>query len=267
MNRKDLARLKTWFNGYVSGYYTDDSKYNHPILLKENHTKRVCENIIMIGKAMGLSDYDLILAETMALFHDIGRFEQYTLYGTFSDKASENHAKLGLQQMAVHNVLSENTKDEKRLIASAIAYHNAAALPDINDEKALLYMRLLRDADKLDIWKVVIDYYHERDKHQNSAIELGLPNDPVWSQKIIEALMNNKIGRLEDLKTLNDFKLLQISWVFDLNYTPSFKAAENRKYLDQIEATLPKSKEIADAVGKARDYVKSHMHEDSLTGD
>ena len=63
---------------------------------------------------------------------------------------------------------------------------------------------------------------------------------------------------MEDFKTLNDFKLLQISWVFDLNYTPFFKAAENRKYLDQIEATLPKSKEIADAVGKVHDFVKSH---------
>ncbi|MBW1820457.1 MAG: HD domain-containing protein [Deltaproteobacteria bacterium] len=259
MNRKDLARLKNWFNGYVSGYYTDDSRYNHPILLKENHTKRVCENIIMIGKAMGLSNYDLILAETMALFHDIGRFEQYAKYGTFSDIASENHAKLSLRQMAIHGVLSENTKDEKRLITKAIAYHNVAALLDVKDEKELFYMRLLRDADKLDIWKVVIDYYHERDNFQSSAIELNLPDDPIWSGKILEAVMNKKIARMEDLKTLNDFKLLQISWVFDLNFAPSFKAVKKRKYLHLIEATLPQSQDIADAVSIAHSYVKSNL--------
>ena len=259
MNRKDLSILKTWFNSYVSGYYTDDSKYNHPILLKENHTKRVCENIIMLGKAMGLSDYDLILAETMALFHDIGRFEQYAKYGTFSDIASENHAKLSLRQMATHGVLSGNTGDEKRLITKAIAYHNAAALPDVKDEKELFYMRLLRDADKLDIWKVVIDYYHERDNFQSSAIELNLPNDPIWSGKILEAVMNKKIARMENLKTLNDFKLLQISWVFDLNFAPSFKAVKKRKYLSQIKATLPQSPDIADAVSIAHSYVKSHL--------
>ncbi len=259
MNRKDLARLKTWFNGYVSGYYTDDSEYNHPILLKKNHTKRVCENIIMLGKAMGLSDYDLILVETMALFHDIGRFEQYAKYGTFSDIASENHAKLSLRQMATHGVLSENTKDEKLLITKAIAYHNAAALPDVKDEKELFYMRLLRDADKLDIWKVVLDYYHERDNFQSSAIELDLPDDPIWSGKILEAVMNKKIARLEDMKTLNDFKLLQISWVFDLNFAPSFKAVKKRKYLHLIEATLPQSADIADALAIAHSYVKSNL--------
>ena len=259
MNRKDLARLKTWFNDYVSGYYTDDSKYNHPILLKENHTKRVCENIIMLGKAMGLSDYDLILAETMALFHDIGRFEQYAKYGTFSDIASENHAKLSLRQMAIHGVLSENTKDEKRLITKAIAYHNVAALLDVKDEKELFYMRLLRDADKLDIWKVVIDYYHERDNFKSSAIELNLPDDPIWSGKILEAVMNKKIARMQDLKTLNDFKLLQISWVFDLNFAPSFKVVENRKYLNQIEETLPQFPDIEDAVAIAHSYVKSYL--------
>ena len=100
MNQEDLKHLKIWFEKYVSGYYTDDSEYNYPFRLKKNHTKRVCENIIMIGKAMNLSDYELILAETMALFHDIGRFEQYAKYGTFSDIASENHAKLSLRQMA-----------------------------------------------------------------------------------------------------------------------------------------------------------------------
>ncbi len=259
MNQENFDRLKIWFDEYVSGYYTDNSEYNYPLRLKKNHTKRVCENIIMIGKAMELSDYDLMLAETMALFHDIGRFEQYARYGTFSDIASENHAKLSLRQMATHEVLSENTGDEKRLITKAIAYHNVASLPDVKDEKELFYMRLLRDADKLDIWKVVIDYYHERDNFQSSAIELNLPDEPIWSRRILEAVINKKIAHMEDLKTLNDFKLLQISWVFDLNFASSFKAVENRKYLFQIEATLPQSPDIVDAVAIAHSYVKSHL--------
>ena len=259
MNQEDLKRLKIWFDEYVSGYCTDDSDYNYPFRLKKNHTKRVCENIILIGKAMNLSDDELMLAETMALFHDIGRFEQYVKYGTFSDIASENHAKLSLQQMAIHGVLSENTKDEKRLITKAIAYHNVAALPEAKDEKEVFYMRLLRDADKLDIWKVVVDYYHERDNFKSSAIELNLPDDPIWSGKILEAVMNKQIARMQDLKTLNDFKLLQISWVFDLNFSPSFKMLENRKYLHQIEATLPQLPDIEDAVAIAHSYVKSHL--------
>ena len=38
-------------------------------------------------------------------------------------------------------------------------------------------MRLLRDADKLDIWKLFIDYYNEREKNHSSAVELGLPKE------------------------------------------------------------------------------------------
>lgn len=259
MNREDLKCLKGWIDEYISGYYTSDSGYNYPLKLKKDHTTRVCDNIVMIGKAMSLSDYELILAETMALFHDMGRFEQYAKYGTFSDLASENHAKLSLRQMSIHGVLANHTADEKRFIFKAIAYHNAAALPDVKDEQELFYMRLLRDADKLDIWKVVIDYYHNRNHLKSPAIELNLSDDPIWSGKIIDAVVNKKTVHIKDVKTLNDFKLLQISWVFDLNFTPSFQMVEKQKYLHQIAATLPQSKDIEEAVSMAHSYVKSRL--------
>lgn len=255
MNRKNLDDLKKWFVHYVSDYYTDDPDYNHAIRLKEEHTMRVCRNIVMLGTNMGLSDHDMMLAETMALFHDIGRFEQYAVYRTFIDMASENHAGLGLRQMAKHKILTGWTNNNRRLITKAIAYHNAASLPEIDDKETLFFMRLLRDADKLDIWKVVIDYYHNRDKYQNTVIELGLPDDPSYSQQVIKSFQEKRIANMQDLKTLNDFKLLQISWVFDLNFVPSFQTVKSNKYIDQIEAVLPQTKEIAEAVKQARGYV------------
>ncbi len=260
MNRKDLTDLKRWFADYVAGYYTDDPDYNRAVRLKEEHTMRVCRDIIMLGRSLGLLEQEMILAETMALFHDIGRFKQYAVYGTFNDMVSENHAKLGLRQIAAHRILSVCTKDEKRLITRSIAYHNAAALPKDEDKKTLFYMRLLRDADKLDIWKVVTDYYSEREKQRNPVLELGLPDDPACSENVIKALYENRIVRICDLRTLNDFKLLQISWVFDLNFIPSFQAVQSRKYLNLIETTLPKSKEITDAVKHAHDYVDSFLN-------
>jgi hypothetical protein len=227
--------------------------------LKEKHTERVCENIIMLGNALGLPDPEMILAETMGLFHDIGRFKQYAVYGTFNDLISENHAKLGLREMAKHNVLAACTTDEKRWIAKAVAYHNAASLPENEDEKTLFYIRLLRDADKLDIWKVVINHYREPDKRPNSILEIGLPDDPLYSPQILAAIREGRLVLMQDLKTLNDFKLLQISWVFDLNFAPSFQAVKTRGYIEQIEATLPISKEITAAVSHARDYVNRHL--------
>jgi hypothetical protein len=259
MNREDLNHLKSWFADYVAGFYTNDPGDIYAIRLKEKHTERVCENIIMLGNALGLSDQEMILSETMALFHDIGRFKQYVVYGTFNDLVSENHAKLGLREMAKHNVLAVCTKDEKRWITKAVAYHNTASIPKDEDEKTLFYIRLLRDADKLDIWKVVIDHYIEPDKRPNSILEIGLTHDPACSPQILAAIREGRLVLMQNLKTLNDFKLLQISWVFDLNFVPSFQAVKTREYIEQIAATLPHSKEITEAVSHARDYVNRHL--------
>jgi hypothetical protein len=259
MNRENLKYLKTWFADYVAGFYTDDPEDSCPIRIKEKHAKRVCENIIMLGSALGLSDREMILAETMGLFHDIGRFKQYAVYGTFNDMVSENHAELGLKEMATHNVLSVCTKEEKRYITKAIAYHNAASMPEDEDEKALLYIRLLRDADKLDIWKVLTDYYKNSDKHPNPVLEIGLPDHPWCSPEILSAIRRGRLARMQDLRTLNDFKLLQISWVYDLNFVPSFHALKTCKYIEQIEAALPNSNEITEAVSHAHDYVNRHL--------
>jgi len=253
---EDLEHLKKKFTDYVAGFYTENTQDNRAIRLKEEHTKRVCQNIVMLGKALNMSGHDIMLAETMALFHDIGRFKQYKLYGTFNDMASENHATLGLRQVALQRYLSCFTKPEKRLISRAIAYHNAAALPENEDKRTLFFMRLLRDADKLDVWRVVTDYYRVREKQPNPVIELGLPDDPVCSQKAIKALHEHRFVSMQDLKTLNDFKLLLVSWVFDLNFVPSFQEAQNRNYIGQIEKALPQSKEVTEAVKQARDYIE-----------
>ena len=258
MNDNDLKQLKHWFADYVAGFYTDDSDYNIPIRLKEAHTAQVCRNMGILGEALGLSQADMLLAETTALFHDIGRFRQYALYGTFNDRVSENHARLGLRQLAAHDVLCVCSKSERRLIATAIAYHNAAFLPQNGDEKTRFYMRLIRDADKLDIWRVFIDYYREEAKIPAPLAEFRLADAPTCSAQVLQALTEHRFVRMQHVQTLNDLKLLQISWVFDLNFKPSFQAVLRRNYIEEIEATLPRSEVVAEAVRKARDYVQKH---------
>jgi hypothetical protein len=259
MKQKDLEVLKTWFADYVAGFYTDTETDNRNIRLKEKHTQRVCRNMVMLGKALGLSGRKIILAEIMGLFHDLGRFQQYATYGTFNDRISVNHARLGVRQMAIHRVLSGYPRDEKRLIAKAIACHNAAAVTTGEDGETLFFIRLLRDADKLDIYEVFIDYYQDRGKNPNPVMEIGLSDAPVCSPEVVSALNEGRFARMEDLKTLNDFKLILISWVFDFNFAPSFQIIQRRGVIERIEATLPGSKEITAAVDQARAYVKSAL--------
>jgi len=258
MNQNDLVHLKKWFADYVAGFYTDHPANNNTIRLKEKHTEHVCENMILLGKASGLSDEEMVLIETMALFHDIGRFKQYAVYGTFKDADSENHALLGLRELAAHNVLDVCTKEEKKWIAKAIANHNAIAIPKTENGKSLFFIRLLRDADKLDIWRVFIDYYNTRDKQPNPVVEFGLPDNPSFSPQVLSAFSEERFVLFKDLRTVNDFKLLLLSWVFDLNFSFSIQMVKDRGYIEKIEAILPDSQETKKVLKHIHDYMERH---------
>ena len=256
MKPDDLKYFKEWFAGYVAKYYTDDPVHNKPIQLKLEHTERVCEEIVMLGQALNLPEEDMLLAETMALFHDVGRFEQYAVHGTFKDAVSEDHAELGLRELAKHKVFAACSDMEQSLITKTIGHHNVRNLPEEEDERCLFFARLLRDADKLDIWRVFIDYYARQDEEPNSTIVLGLPNDDACSPAVLDALREHRMADLQDMTTLNDFKLLQISWVFDLNLRPTYRAVYERQYVEKIAATLPQTTEISEVVAKVQSYVK-----------
>lgn len=255
MNREQLNELKNWFSDYVAGFLKNDPEYDYALTLKKEHTQRVCSNIIQIGEALKLPEQDMILAETVALFHDLGRFFQYAQYNTFRDADSKNHAKLSVQELANNKVLASCSKKERRTIVKAVAWHNALALPENADENDLFFMKLIRDADKLDIWGVFASHY--KDNLHNPVVELGLPNTPGCSEDAVEALRQGQMVRLEHIKSLNDFKVLQVSWVYDINFKDSLEIARQRQDLDIICESLPKTESLSMAIDSARKYVDS----------
>jgi putative nucleotidyltransferase with HDIG domain len=251
----NLENLKDWFFRYVNTFESIDNDVQENIVLKKNHTLRVCKEIVHIGVELGLSNEELKLAEIIALFHDIGRFEQYARYKTFVDRFSENHAELGVKILREKRVFDEFEENIKSLMLRTILYHNRATLPVDETEECLFFLKLLRDADKLDIFKVVTDYYCQKDKKKNKAIELGLPDTSHYSEKVLNDLIEKKWINTSDIKNLNDFKLLQISWIYDINYTPTFKCIQARKYLDKIYNTLPKYEKIDKCISVIQSYL------------
>ena len=158
MDKKIVYNLKNWFISYVKTFKYDNNESQQNIDIKREHTERVTEEIINIGKQLGLNDNELNLAEIIALFHDIGRFEQYDRYKTFSDYKSENHAELGIKILKQYDVLDLLDENLQKVILCSIKYHNWPSLPAKETKTCLFYSRLIRDADKLDIWRVVTDY-------------------------------------------------------------------------------------------------------------
>jgi hypothetical protein len=244
VSRESLEDIKNWFVNYVDTFKQGDPEIQENIELKEDHTRRVCIEILGIGESLGLTDEELHLAEIIALLHDVGRFEQYARYRTFRDSISENHAELGVRKIQKEGVLKHLNEEIQDLIIKSVRYHNYAVLPSEEPESLLFYSRLLRDADKLDIWKVVTDYYSRKDGKRNTALELELPDNPGFSEEVARDLKNKNSVHMKNVRNLNDFKLLQAGWVFDINFKPSLEMAKQRRYLEKIREALPESTEI-----------------------
>ncbi len=244
IEKKTVTELKEWFTLYVRTFKYGNLILKQNTILKEEHTLQVCNEMIKLAEQLGLNTNERRLAEIIALFHDIGRFEQFARYNTFLDKQSENHAELGIKILGNYGVIDQFKDTTQNLIFRTIRYHNRAVLPPDETETCLFYSKLLRDADKLDIWRVVTDYYHRGNGKRNGAIELDLPDTPGISDEVYRDLLNKKIVNLHHMKNLNDFKLLQVGWVFDLNFAATFRAVRSRGYLEKIREVLPESEKI-----------------------
>ena len=234
-------------------------EFRETILLKKKHSKRVCGEIIRIGRRLGLSGDSLRFAEITALFHDLGRFEQYARYRTFVDHKSENHAALSVKTLKENDVLDGLKVALKDLVYRIISYHNRPSLPDGETDTCLFYAKMLRDADKLDIWRVLTRHYRGSDGSSSSAIELDLPNTPEISDKVYESVMNKRIVDFHHVRTLNDFKVLQIGWIFDVNFKPTLDAVIDRNYIDEICRALPVSEKIETIKKVVNHYVEKEF--------
>ncbi|MBN2123066.1 MAG: HD domain-containing protein [Deltaproteobacteria bacterium] len=257
--RSLLPGLKTWFGDYVRRFSSDDLIVQANMDLKIEHTRRVCEAILDVGGRLDLSEEELCLAEASALLHDIGRFEQYRRYRTFADYRSEDHAALGVKVLQAEGALEGVEPATADTILRLVGYHNRAALPSGEEDRFLFFLRLLRDADKIDIWRVVTDYYRNAGNIRNHSIELDLPDTDRVSDPVFEALMQKKIVQMSDLRTLQDFKLLQIGWIYDVHFPRTFQIVRDRRYLETIREALPrKSPRIEAVYERARAYLERH---------
>ncbi|MBN2409843.1 MAG: HD domain-containing protein [Candidatus Aminicenantes bacterium] len=252
-----MQNIESWFENHVQKFRSSDKGYTQNIELKKDHTFRVCEEITRLGKSLDLSMNDLRLAKTIALLHDVGRFEQYDRYRTFADYKSEDHAQLGIKVINQENVLKGIDPSTKRVIICAISYHNRAHLPINESERCLFFAKLLRDADKLDILYVVTEYYQNSVQHSNQSLELELPDTPHISDEVYQKLISGKIVSSQHVQSLNDFKLLQMAWVYDVNFLITYRLIKERKYLEKIRDSFPKSERVKKAFAKVQSYLDS----------
>jgi putative nucleotidyltransferase with HDIG domain len=254
MRRSELENFRRWFSGFTKGFYSADEEHQRNIALKVKHSLLVSENMVLIAEQE--SPEDVLLAEATGLFHDVGRFPQYAQYGTFKDAVSVNHGELGARVLREEGVLEGLPGEEQELILTAVKYHNAFSVPRIEGPGALHLLKLVRDADKLDIWRVFIEYYGEDEGQRSSAAGLGLPETGGYSEGTLSFIHEGKSVPLRAARTLDDFKLLQLSWVYDLNFRATHRLLLERGCIEKLAAHLPRNGQIRSAVKRLEDFTR-----------
>ena len=222
----DKNSVRRAFDGYVSGYNAADPK----IRLKIDHTYRVaalCERI-----ADGLADPDL--AWLCGMLHDIGRFEQVRRYGTFVDAVSVDHAALGADLLFAEGLLDrfplELSDEARRILETAVRCHSAYRLPEGLSEAETICCHILRDADKLDIFRV--DCETPREAIYNVTTE-ALRASPV--SEAVKDCFRNRTAVLRALrKTPADYVVAHLCLVFELVCPVSRTIAREQGYVDKM---------------------------------
>lgn len=175
------------------------------------------------------------------------------------DSKSENHGELGVKVLKQVKALAALDEDTQDLILKAIPYHNRLSIPEDEPHIYTCFSKLLRDADKLDIYCLVTHYYNSNEAQRSAAVELDLPDTPEVSEEVMTSLTEGKMISLHQLKSLNDFKLLQMAWVYDVNYQPTFRMIYERDFLKKIRDTMPATEGINRIYSRLISYLKEKL--------
>lgn len=193
------------FEKYVSAYDLNNEKIKN----KYNHSIRVMELSEKYAKALGFSQEDVELARLIGLLHDFGRFEQLRVYDSYDDKNTIDHADYSVVQLFDKGEIVKYTKNEGDydLIRFAIKNHNKLYIENTDSERKLMYAKLIRDVDKIDIIHVLTN---------SNVLNLECTLDEITSE-VKEAMLNHKSVNYSDIKHVNDRNCVYFSYAFDIN--------------------------------------------------
>jgi len=236
----DLNHYIEWFENYSEGFSGDGNPEDQANLaIKKEHSLRVLDNALRISASLELDGVLAQLTHLAALFHDVGRFPQYQQFRTFNDRNSANHAALSVEVLRKTDALCKLTPQHRRMVLGAIFLHNRQFIPTTIPSLLGIITRIVRDADKLDIFPVLIAHFSP-DFPANGVVTLDLrPHPTAYTESIFCKVLSGETGKYEEMIWINDLKLLLCSWVYDLNFPVSRKIVLQAGYLDAIFGSLP----------------------------
>ncbi len=223
----DLDKAEKEFIKYSEKFNLEDSHLKR----KQLHSLRVRDLSREIAQKMNLNNEEIQIATLIGLLHDIGRFEQFTQYGTFRDRESIDHGDLGVKILKKDDYIKTYIDNEKYadVIYLAIKNHNKYKIEKGLTPKQEMFCKIIRDADKLDIFYEAIDIFYK--EKEIEEINKSIVNNKILS-KIYEKKTINRNELTERGKLIE--VLVMLAFLFDMNYSASFEIIYKQKYINRI---------------------------------
>ncbi|NOU35231.1 MAG: HD domain-containing protein [Kiritimatiellaceae bacterium] len=233
-----LSQLTGRFRIYVDRYRTDGQL--HPMhQLKLEHTIRVAADARTIATGMNWPEEEVCLAEAVGLFHDVARFPQFKQYRSFSDADTVDHGELGVQTLGKENLLEGVAAEPRALILHSVQYHNKKDLPSSLTAHEEKHLRLIRDADRLDIFFICWDSIKTGHIHDHPEIIMNIDFNSPPTPAVLEQFERGEKIDYRCMKSMSDRFVLQLSWIHDLSYASTKRLVRERGILDKFIDVMP----------------------------
>lgn len=277
INRENVINA---FAEYVRNYDPSDEK----IKLKIDHTYRVAGLCQRIAESLGLSEPDVDIAWLLGMLHDIGRFEQIRRFGTFNDVQSVDHAEFGADLLFKEGLIrkfaegyyeecelarsgneeaeqmiknNEHHNKDTGLLEMAIRQHNKYRVKEDLTERQRMFCDILRDADKVDIFKVNADIPMEI-IYDVTTEEL---KNGVITKEVLESFYKKETVLKSVRRSAVDHIVGYISLLFELVYKESYRQAREQGYVYKLLDFKSDVPEVNAEFDDMRKYVDEFLME------
>lgn len=281
--------IKKTFQEYTDRYDSANPK----IKLKIDHTYRVADLCEQIAQSLELSAAEVDLAWLSGMLHDVGRFEQLRRYNTFSDAQSIDHARFAVELLYDEGLIADYVpeisttelvadartwrsmggvnesptaqsedmplSDILQTLRIAIGEHSAYRIQEGLDERTQMFCHILRDADKVDIFRVICDTPMEE--------VYGFQTKDILRSAITPEVMQAFYEHHAVLRKLKkcpaDYIVAHGSLTFELVYPESLRIAKEQGYLKQMMSFQSENPDTAEVFEDLRKDLNDYLEERS----
>ncbi len=249
--------IREWFISFTAQYDNAHPTLGTHFQQKKVHTEHVCELMKELTRREGFSAEDAWIALISARLHDVARFEQILHFETYNDAHSFDHGNRAVEIVQEQKVLARLSPDARHLVCTAVQHHHRkdTAIPPTLSQRELLFLSILRDADKLDNIRKEVEV---RAPVYKAEIDVLVKQHTLVSEKVLSTFLRSECIDYQDVQTTIDRVLLVTSWAFDLNTQTAVEMCKAHDWFNQLLDVLPQDQSY---IKQARLLVAKHLDE------